>query len=484
MTRQPRPLRIAIIGAGASGIATAIRLRDIGVTDVAIFEKASELGGTWRDNTYPGLACDVPSHLYRFAFAPNPDWTRRYSPGPEIQAYMKDVARRFAVEDLISFDSEVTRATFGQGRWRVETSKGDQGLFDAVITATGILHHPAYPDIPGLADFQGDSFHTARWDHSVDLTGKRVGIIGTGSTATQIVPAIIDKAAKVSLFQRTAQWILPEPNAEIEEDRKAAYRADPALLDSQYSYLKDAFNGAFCAAVAGEAPDVYNQMAKACLDNLNSVADPDLRARLTPTYKMGCKRLVVSDRFYPAIQRPNAELVTAGIAAIEASGVRTLDGRLHELDILVLATGFNAHRMFGSMEVVGRGGLTLDEAWADGNLAYRAISVPEFPNWFMLGGPNSPIGNFSFIMTAERQLDYVLQLVALLRDRAAEVVARREPTLAYNAALKAKMDASIWASGCRSWYIDKNGNVASYPWAYDVFERDMSAPILEDFEIS
>ncbi len=478
-------LRIAVIGAGAGGIATAIRLRERGVSDVVIFEKAGEPGGTWRDNTYPGITCDVPSHLYRFSFAPNPDWSHKYSPGPEIQAYMRKVAADYGVEARIRFNSEVLSAAWRDGAWEIVTNQGPQGRFDAVITAVGILHHPALPDIEGLGDFSGAAFHTARWDHSIPLEGKRIGVIGTGSTAIQVVPAIVDRAAKVSLFQRTPQWILPEPNLPIAEEKRAAYRADPALLADQYAHLAQAFNGAFCAAVAGEAPDVYARMAQACLDNLNTVADPELRARLTPDYRMGCKRLIVSSLFYPAIQRPDAELVTDGISRIEAGGVRTVDGRLHELDILVLATGFDAHHPFGDMRITGRSGRPLSETWAKGNVTYRGVTVPDLPNWFMLGGPNSPLGNFSFLMTAERQLDYVLQLVdLLLAGRAREITPREEPTQAWTQALKDKLAGSIWASGCRSWYFDAHGNVATYPWSYETFEAEMKAPVLEDYALS
>ena len=237
--------------------------------------------------------------------------------------------------------------------------------------------------------------------------------------------------------------------------------------------------------MAGEAPDVYARMAQACLDNLNTVADPELRARLTPDYRMGCKRLIVSSLFYPAIQRPDAELVTDGISRIEAGGVRTADGRLHELDILVLATGFDAHHPFGDMRITGRSGQTLSETWAKGNVTYRGVTVPDLPNWFMLGGPNSPLGNFSFLMTAERQLDYVLQLVDLLLEgRAREITPREEPTQAWTQALKDKLAGSIWASGCRSWYFDAHGNVATYPWSYETFEAEMKAPVLEDYALS
>ncbi|UPJ48322.1 NAD(P)/FAD-dependent oxidoreductase [Bradyrhizobium sp. 200] len=482
---EARKLRVGIIGAGASGIAAAIKMRKVGVDDIVLFEKARDLGGTWRDNSYPGLQCDVPSHLYRFSFAPNPDWSHFFSPGPEIHAYLKTVARVHDVIPLIRYGQEVTRLRYVSGRWQIETSEGDQGEFDVVITATGILHHPVYPDIVGLKDFKSVAFHSSRWDHSVSLNGKRMGIIGTGSTAVQILPAIVDEVTKVSLFQRTAQWILPQPNTPISEEERSKFRAEPQLLQAQYDGVAHVINNVYGNALVGENADFYEQVAQRCRDNLATVRDPDLRARLTPDYKAGCKRLIVSDLFYPAIQRDNAELVTTAIDRIEAGGIRTSDGVLHELDVLVFATGFNPHQLFRPMQVIGRDGRSLNEIWADGNEAYRGVSVPGFPNFFMLGGPNSPIGNFSFIMTAERQLDYVLQLISKLQSgEAREISAKPAPTAAYNASVKEKMAGSIWASGCQSWYIDKNGNVASYPWSYEVFERDMRAPALEDFEIA
>jgi cyclohexanone monooxygenase len=481
---EVRKLRAAIIGAGASGIAAAIKMRKVGIDDIVLFEKAADLGGTWRDNRYPGLQCDVPSHLYRFSFAPNPDWSHFFSPGAEIHAYLKMVARDHDIIPLIRFGQEVKQLMFGAGRWRIETSEGDQGGFDVVITATGILHHPAYPDIAGLRDFKGVAFHSSRWDHHTALKGKRVGIVGTGSTAVQILPAIIGDVKKVSLFQRTAQWILPQPNPPIPEEERSRFRAEPQLMQEQYDGIAQVINNVFGAALVGENAEFYDQVAQRCQDNLAIVRNPELRARLTPNYKAGCKRLIVSDLFYPAIQRDNADLVTTAIDRIEAGGVRTSDDILHELDVLVLATGFNPHQLFRPMEVIGRDGRSLNEVWADANEAYRGVSVPGFPNFFMIGGPNSPIGNFSFIMTAERQLDYALQLIGKLQSgEASEIAARPESTAAYNAAVKERMARSIWASGCRSWYIDKNGNVASYPWSYEVFERDMRIPALEDFEV-
>jgi len=474
---------VAIVGAGASGIAAAVRLREIGIDELAIFEKADEVGGTWRENTYPGLSCDVPSHLYRFSFAPNPEWSHKYSPGSEIQAYLKGVVDQFGIRPLVHFNNELTAAEWTGDSWQITTTQGDQGHFDAVFTAVGVLHRPSHPDIAGLSGFRGACFHSSRWDHRVEIAGKRVGIVGTGSTAVQILPAIVKRARKVSLFQRTAQWIFPELNPVTSEDRKAAFRADPELMEREYQRLAEMFNGTFCAALAGENPDVYAEMAKACLDNLNTVSDPGLRARLTPNYQVGCKRLIVSGLFYEAIQQPKAELVSHSILRAEPGGLVTEGERLHELDVLVLATGFDTHNPFGGATILGIEGRALSQAWANGNVTYRSVTTPGFPNWFMIGGPYSPIGNFSFMMTAERQVGYAVQLIEVLRRQGRTIVPRVQATDAYMAAIQERARTSIWATGCRSWYIDKLGNVASYPWAYDVFEREMRTPALSDFEI-
>lgn len=478
-------MRVAIIGAGASGIAAVIKLREMGIQDITIFEKASDLGGTWRDNIYPGLTCDVPSHLYRYSFEPNPNWTRRYADGFEILTYLRSVATKYDVEKVIRYESEVTRAQFLDGQWLIETVKGNEGLFDAVITAVGILHHPVYPKIDGLDEFGGSAFHSARWNKDVSLKDKRVGIIGTGSTALQILPAIVNDVAKVSLFQRTAQWVMLEPNPEIPEEKRLQYSENPESLQAYYAILTQRFNDAFCSAVAGENPAAYEEIVRNCQENLaKNVYDPALREKLTPNYKVGCKRLVVSNAFYPAIQRSNAELVTDNIIGCEKEGLRTADGRLHPLDCLIFATGFDAHRFFKPMQVIGRHGKTLDDAWSRGNYAYRAIAIPDFPNWFMIGGPNSPIGNFSFLMTAERQLEYIMQLLRLLQSgKAREISPAGEATAIFNNEIKSSMEGSIWASGCRSWYLDKNGNVASWPWSYARFEAGMRSPALEDFVV-
>jgi cation diffusion facilitator CzcD-associated flavoprotein CzcO len=485
MQRPERFLRIAVIGAGASGIMAAIKLREAGQTDVTVFEKASSLGGTWRDNRYPGLSCDVPSLAYRYSFAANPDWSHAFAPGPEILAYLKEVARRYDVEPMIRFECEIVRAEHGDGRWRLTSSQGGEGDFDLVLTATGVLHHPVTPPLPGLETFAGRAFHTSRWDDAAELDGARVGIIGSGSTAVQIVTAITSRVKKLTLFQRTAQWVLPLPNPATSEEERAGYRANPQRLDQELARLNDEQGTKFANAVVGANPGVYRTLTTLCEAHLGSVRDPDLRRRLTPDHKVGCKRLVMSDGFYEAIQHPNAELIDAGIQAIEPAGVRTIDGTLHALDVLVLATGFNTHQFFRPMTVIGRGGRSLDEAWADRNEGYLGVMTPCLPNWFMIGGPNSPIGNFSWLQTAELQMGYILQLIdALVGGRAAEITPTERATADFNAALLAKVPDTIWASGCRSWYMDDKGHVASWPWTYETFLDRMAKPVLEDFELT
>jgi len=477
-------LKIAVIGAGMSGILTGIKLRQAGLTDFTIYEKSDRLGGTWRDNTYPGLSCDVPSHLYNYSFEPNPEWSHRFSPGAEIQAYFEGVAKKYAVEPFICFNKEIASARYIDGKWQIDTKDGDCDQFDIVIAATGVLHHPVYPDIEGLDSFAGPAFHSGRWDHGVALKDKRIGIIGTGSTAIQILPAIIDTAAKVCLFQRTAQWIFPLPNPAYSEQEKAEFRKSPKLMKQLHKFISGRFEETFARAVVGDEEQL-RAIEQACQENLDeNVTDPDLKRKLTPNYKAACKRLIMSDDFYPAIQKPNADLVAEGIERIEPNGVRTTDGVLHELDVLVLATGFDGHRFMRPMQVTGKDGLTLDDAWSYANEAYRSVSVPGFPNFFMLVGPNSPIGNYSLIDISELQLSYVMQLIDLLRAGACtEIAANKTATDRFNAEIKAAMKGTVWVSGCQSWYLDKNGNPAMWPWTFDKFRADMDHPVLEEFDL-
>jgi len=357
---------------------------------------------------------------------------------------------------------------------------------DVVIAATGVLHHPNVPDFPGAASFAGKRFHSARWDHSARLDGARVGVIGTGSTATQITSAVVPRAAKFSLFQRTAQWIMPQANPAYTDVEQAEFRRNPAGIAELRRTMAQLFSDGFANAVVDASSPAMALIEETCRQNLEgSVRDPALRERLRPSYRAACKRLVISPDFYQAIQQPNAELVTSPIERIEAAGVRTADGRLHELDVLVLATGFRADRFMRPAQVIGEDGLALDDAWAERPVAYLSISIPGFPNLFMLNGPNGPVGNFSLIEVAELQIAYILQLVALLRDgRARAVAPRANATAAFDAARTDAAKTSIWSTGCKSWYLDQRGVPASWPWTFERFRSEMAAPKLDAYEVT
>jgi len=485
MDRNGIPLRCAVIGAGMAGILSAIKLRDAGVTDFTVYEKADRVGGTWRDNTYPGLSCDVPSHLYSYSFAPNSEWSHRFSPGPEIRAYFEQVAQDHGVLPFVRFGDPVTACSFSDGRWTVTTASDHQDEVDVVIAATGVLHHPRYPDIEGIDRFGGAIFHSARWDPDVRLDGARIGIIGTGSTAVQMVTAVVDRVAHLSLFQRTAQWVMPQENPAYPDERREAWKDDPDTLARTRQELSDMFDLFSNAVVDVESAEI-KMIEQACLANLEgSVDDPFLREKLRPDYRAACKRLIISPDFYAAIQRPNAELVTETIQRIEADGVRTTDGRLHELDVIVLATGFKADAFMRPMEVVGRDGITLDQAWTPRPEAYLSISIPGFPNFFMLNGPNGPVGNFSLIEVAELQFGYIMQLVERLRSgECREVCATRDALAEFEQAREKATRQTVWVTGCQSWYLDDRGVPTGWPWSFPRFRAEMKAPDPAAYECS
>jgi cation diffusion facilitator CzcD-associated flavoprotein CzcO len=480
-----RELRVIVVGAGMAGILAAVKLREADIDDVVVYEKSDRVGGTWRENTYPGIACDVPSHLYSYSFEPNPDWSHLFSPGEEIQRYFERVASRHGVEDICHFGDEVRSLEHRDGRWHLRTASGRTDSADVVIAATGVLHHPRMPDIEGLEDFAGAAFHSARWDHSVCLEGARVGVVGTGSSAVQITSAIVGRVAHLSLFQRTAQWVLQVENPPYSEEDLARFRREPDLMRQLRHELGLRFVEGFANAVVDADSPALAALEEACRANLeDNVADPHLRERLRPDHRAACKRLVVSPDFYQAIQRPNAELVTEPISRVEAAGIRTADGRLHNLDVVVLATGFQVDRFLRPIEVVGRGGLRLDDVWAERPTAYLSVSVPGFPNLFLLNGPNGPVGNFSLIDVAEMQMAYLMYLIEGIRQgRWREVSASAEAAAAFEKSRVEAAARTIWVTGCRSWYLDDRGIPAAWPWSFDRFRDEMRAPHLGDYEL-
>ena len=474
--------RFAIIGAGMSGVLAAIKLREAGY-DFTVFEKAERVGGTWRENTYPGIACDVPSHLYSYSFELNPDWSFTSSPGAEILEYFEGVARRYGLEDSIRFGEPVLRCEWQGDCWELETGSGFVDRFQWVIAATGILHHPKLPDIEGLDSFSGDSFHSARWDHEVPLDGRRVGVIGTGSSGVQITGALAPRTSHYSLFQRTAQWVVPVAQVEYTAEQKREFRAHPESLRALHDELDDNFHSGFANQVLDGNDAFFDGIRQICTTHLDEhVHDSVLREQLRPDYTPACKRLVVSHDFYASIQAPQAELVTESILRIEPEGVRAADGRLHELDVLVFATGFHVDAFVRPMTIRGLDGVLLDEVWKERPSAYMSVAVPGFPNFFMLNGPNSPVGNFSLIRTAEMQFAYLMRLVEHLAGES-----RRHAVPTADAAARFEEERveaaknTVWATGCRSWYLDDRGIPFVWPFPFSRFTDEMEKPRYGDY---
>jgi len=466
VTAAPRAARVAIIGAGMSGLCMAITLRRAGITDITIYEKADSVGGTWRDNTYPGLSCDVPSRFYQFTFAPKPDWSHLFSPGAEIRDYFTTVARDFGLAERIRFGTEVVHAEFNRDHWQLHTSRGDTQDIDFLISATGILHHPRYPAIKGLDDFAGAMFHSARWDHNVALAGKRVAVIGTGSTGVQIVCGLAGEASRVELFQRSAQWIFPLPNPAYSRVTKTLQRTLPSLAELTYRGYRATIE--FFAQALVKPGWRRRLISGICRANLRTIRDPRLRRALTPDYQPMCKRLVISGRFYRAIQRPDVELVTERIDRVVAEGILTADGRLHEVDVIALATGFDAHAFLRPMTLVGEEGRTLDEAWRDGPRAHLTVALPGFPNFFMLMGPHSPVGNYSLTAIAETQANHALDWIQRWRGAEFDTVAPTQAaTDSFNTEMRAAMPDTVWTTGCASWYLGQDGQPELWPWTPD-----------------
>lgn len=480
---QQRQMKVAIIGAGVSGLCMAAKLADAGIDSYTVFEKADEVGGTWRDNTYPGLTCDVPSRYYSYRFAPNPKWTRLLPPGPELQAYFRQVADERGIRRHIRFGCDVTRAEYDDGTWHLTTTFGEE-TFDVVVIATGVLRIPNYPDIPGRETFAGAAFHSSRWDHSIALPDKRIGLVGNGSSGVQIIAELGGKVRQLTLFQRTAQWVYPMPNPHYSRLTRQLLSRLPG-----FNALGHWFWGSFTRRVFGGAlirSGWRRSLVQAtCRWNLRlSVRDPELRAKLTPNYQPMCKRLAMSRNFYRSVQHPTVDVITDRIERIEPRGTVTVDGTLHELDILVYATGFDARAYLRPLKLIGEGGITLDEAWADGPIAYRSVAVPRFPNLFMLMGPHSPLGQQSFMAIAEDQADYAMWWIRRIRNGVVRTAAPTEAaTKEYNELMKAALPQTIWASGCSSWYLGKDGLPELFPWAPKTHSELLRRPELADFDV-
>ena len=457
---QTQQVDVLIVGAGFSGLGAVIRLTAEGFDDVVVLERGSDVGGTWRDNHYPGAACDVPSHLYSYSFALNPGWSRAFSPQGEIYDYIRRTTSEAGVREKIRFGVEVTGARYdsARGRWAVSTTQGE---YDArvLVLGVGALCEPRMPEIEGIDDFDGSVFHTARWDHSVPLSDRRVAVIGTGASAIQVVPSIAGEVAHLDVYQRTAPWVLPRMDRPYSRLERAAFRKIPGLQRATRALQwasREAQVVGLTRTRAALAP--IKALARAHL--ALQVRDPKLRARLTPRYEIGCKRILLSNDWYRALTRLNVDVVTDPIARVTARGIVTADGAEHPADVLVVATGFHVTDSPFFELVRGADGRTLADKWAsEGMEAYKGTTVSGYPNLFVMVGPATGLGHSSMIYMIESQLNYLVDAMRTMRDKGLATVEVRGPVQeAYNEELRAGTGETVWVTGCRSWYLDAKGN--------------------------
>jgi cation diffusion facilitator CzcD-associated flavoprotein CzcO len=468
------PLTAIIVGAGFSGLCAGFELRKAGIEDFVILEKADRLGGTWRDNSYPGAACDIPSHLYSYSFAPNPRWSRAYGGQPEILAYLERCADDFDLRRHLELGATVDHAAYdpATATWAVRVRGGPTRIARALILGNGALHLPAIPELPGRASFAGAAFHSARWDHAYPLDGKRVAVIGTGASAIQFVPQIAPRVAQLSVFQRTPPWVVEKLDRPIAAGEQWVFDHVPGAHWLRRTGLYWRLESRVLAFAF--APRVLARYERQVADHLAaSVPDPDLRAKLTPSYRLGCKRVLISNDYYPALARPNVALVTDPIAAIEPSGVRTASGALHAVDAIIWGTGFKVVDYLSAIEIVGADGHDLSAVWRASVRSYLGITVSGFPNLFLLMGPNTGLGHNSMIFMIEAQARYAVQaIVAMRRHALAAIDVRPAVEQAFRAEMARKLAGTVWTSGCRSWYMAPDGEVLLWPsFTFDYWWR-------------
>jgi cation diffusion facilitator CzcD-associated flavoprotein CzcO len=476
--RLPQRVDHLIVGSGFAGLCAAIKLIDDGETDFVVIEKAGDVGGTWRDNTYPGACCDVPSQLYSFSFARNREWSSSYSPQPEIQAYLQQIAQEYAVLDKIVFDTELERATWDDEAqvWRCRTTSGEV-VARTLVTGTGGLSEPRLPEIEGIETFEGELFHSSRWDHSVDLAGKRVAVIGTGASAIQIVPEVQRVAAHLDVYQRTAPWVIPRNDRRYPRLERLALRRLPALGKLYRTGIYWAHEGYVPAFTWQPRLGAPAQKA-AALNIQKAIKDPELRAKVTPTFLLGCKRVLRSNTYYPALASENVDLVTDPISRITPNGVVTVDRVEHPADVIVVATGFWTTELPIAERVVGREGRTLAEEWSgSGMSAYKGTTVHGFPNLFMMTGPNTGQGHTSVVFVIESQVAYLRDALRTMREQGyAAVEPRADAQRRWNAAVQRRMKRTVWnTGGCSSWYLDTHGrNTVLWPKATFTLRRKLA----------
>ena len=475
---------VLIVGAGFAGLGAAIRLRQAGIANIVILERGSEVGGTWRDNQYPGAACDIPSNLYSYSFAPNPDWSRAYSGSREILGYIHHLVAHFALEPLIRFRQNVTSLAFDEaaGLWRAETSSGERHAARAVVMAQGPLSNASLPNMPGIASFKGEKIHSARWNHGYDFTGKRVAVIGTGASGVQIIPELVKQAASVKVFQRTPGWVLPRADFAPTAGMKNLFRRLPftqtAVREAMFWIHESMATG-----LIWNTPITRAIEAVARVHLRTQVKDRWLRRQLTPDFTIGCKRVLMSNDYYRALQAPNAKLITWPIATLSEKGIRTVEGIEHQVDCIVFATGFDVNKTGTPFPVTGLAGRKLDAEWSRGGQAYKSINVSGYPNLFITFGPNSGPGHNSALVYMESQIDYAVQgISALLRGGHKALDVKPEVQAAYNLGIQKRLAKTNWNAGCKSWYLTEDGyNATMFPGFATQFAQQMKTFELKDY---
>ena len=465
------PFSVAVVGAGFSGVCAGIKLKEAGI-DFTIFEKAERVGGTWRDNTYPGCECDIPSHLYSFSFERNPGWSKAFSPWHEILDYVERCVDRYGLRPHLRLGTEVTKAAFDEERgvWELTLNDGSVETARAVMFGTGPLSVPSIPELEGLARFEGASFHSSRWDHDYDFAGKRVAVVGTGASAIQIVPNLQPVAEKLTLFQRTPPWVLPKPDTVYSETAKRLFARFPALTRAYRNtiyWVLEALGAGFVVD-----PRINQARRGMAIRHIESaIDDPALREKVTPDYMIGCKRVLLSNDYYPALAQPNVELVDRAVREVTERGVIDADGREHPVDAIVWSTGFEVTAMLGDIEVKGIGGADLKELWRRRSIqAFYGIVVSGFPNAYILVGPNTGLGHNSVVFMIEAQVHYAMRCIEQLRERDLRYLdVKRGAQNLFNERLQERLADTVWATGCQSWYLADGGRNSTL-WPGFTFE--------------
>jgi len=483
------PVDVLIIGGGFSGLCMAIKLLEAGMDSFLLLEKSDDIGGTWYDNRYPGCACDIPSHLYSFSFEPSPDWSRMYPGQPEIHDYLRRCVERYGLEPYIRLNTRFEEATWDQseGVWHATAGQGMKIRARVIVSGVGALHVPQYPKLNGIERFAGPAFHSSNWNHDVSLEGKNVGVVGTGASAIQFVPQIAPRVGKLYLFQRTPPWIVPRMDFAMPEKWRKRFRRFPMVMRAfrQFIFWRQEFRVLGFLGnqfVRGKATEIARHHLE------KHIKDPKLRAALTPHYELGCKRVLVSDDYYPALTRPNVELVTDGIQEVREHSIVTADGVERPIDVLIYGTGFRATEPLIGIRLFGRNGVEIHDAWRDRMSAFLGITVSGFPNLFLLLGPNTGLGHNSVVLMIEAQVNYVMSCLQLMKRRKSHVIeVRPETQERFVAEIHRRLQSTVWQSGgCKSWYQDQRTgeNVALWPGSVVAYVRRTKYASLGDYQLS